>query len=175
MTLHFSLFHPQPEPKVNWKIGILPQKFDFYFCGLLLLFIGVIAQLYYSIRELEAPKSILTLYLLGFVAIQIHRFLNTVTYNNDSGDFKGYVRFDYEGFEWNGVWYSKRDFAMVSYAIDDYSGKTIGGNSYKVTLSSGTSNYFTFTTAEGTHQLQFRIPSDKYLYPLKEVLQSYIP
>ncbi|MFY7758443.1 MAG: hypothetical protein ACOVP9_08600, partial [Flavobacterium stagni] len=142
---------------------------------LLLVFIGVIIHLYFSIREQESPKFILSFYLLGIIAIQLHRFLNQIEYTNDSGKFEGYIRFDYEGFEWNGRWYSKQEFAMVSYSINDYSGKTMGGNSSKVLLSSGTSNYFTFKTAEATHELQFRIPSENYLYPLKDVLQNYIP
>lgn len=175
MTLHFSLFHPLPEPKLNWKKWILPKKFDFYFCGLTLLFIGVIVQLYCSIREQESPKFISYFFVLGFFAFIIHRNLNHLEYCNDSGNFEGYIRFDYEGFEWNETRFSKNDFVMVSYAIDDYSGKVISGNSSKILISSGTSNYFTFKTADATHRLQFRIPSENYLHQLRDVLQSYIP
>lgn len=175
MTLHFSLFHPLPEPKLNWKKWILPKKFDFYFCGLILLFIGVIVQLYCSIREQESPKFISYFFVLGFFSFIIHRNLNHLEYCNDSGNFEGYIRFDYEGFEWNETRFSKNDFVMVSYAIDDYSGKVISGNSSKILISSGTSNYFTFKTADATHRLQFRIPSENYLHPLRDVLQSYIP
>jgi|GEM_PF-6581907 len=175
MTLHFSLFYHLPEPKLNWKKWILPKKFDFYFCGLILLFIGVIVQLYCSIREQESPKFISYFFVLGFFSFIIHRNLNHLEYCNDSGNFEGYIRFDYEGFEWNETRFSKNDFVMVSYAIDDYSGKVISGNSSKVLISSGTSNYFTFKTADATHRLQFRIPSENYLHPLRDVLQSYIP
>lgn len=175
MTLHFSLFHPLHEPKLNWKKWILPKKFDFYFCGLILLFIGVIVQLYCSIREQESPKFISYFFVLGFFSFIIHRNLNHLEYCNDSGNFEGYIRFDYEGFEWNETRFSKNDFVMVSYAIDDYSGKVISGNSSKILISSGTSNYFTFKTADATHRLQFRIPSENYLHPLRDVLQSYIP
>lgn len=170
MTLHFSLFDPKAE-----NTSPPSRRLNFYIPGLIFVFIGILSKVYYYSNDKETNSFTTLMYLFGAIFILMNRFSKPFTFEETKGAFEGYIRFDYEGFEWNGVWYSKRDFAMVSYAIDDYSGKTIGGNSYKITLSSGTSNYFTFTTAEATHQLQFRIPSENYLYPLKEVLQSYIP